>query len=88
MDFLLNLFEFVATCLWILFWAFIAGVGCFVLYSILKAIRLYLEDKREAELIACWQERNKLIAEAVLDLDSPDPLQRALAEQFIDSLLP
>lgn len=80
--------EFVALCLYVFFWCAIGGIACFFFYSLLRTIRRYIEEKHENELIDKWHQRNMLIAGAVMDLDSPDPLQRALAEQFIDSLLP
>ena len=87
-EFAFNLWQAVAIFLGILFWCFVAGLGCYIVYGVFKTWRKYLEDQREAELIAAWHERNKVIQAAVLDLDSPDPLQRILAETFIDSLLP
>lgn len=87
-EFFFNLWQAVAIFLGILFWCFVAGVLCFFIYWLLKTWRKYLEDQHEAYMLDRWHARNQLIQAAVLDLDSPDPLQRILAETFIDSLLP
>lgn len=88
MEFLANLFQVLATFYYILFWCAVAGFACFVLYGVFRTIRQSIQEQHEAELLDRWHARNKLIQAAVMDLDSPDPLQRILAETFIDSLLP
>ena len=81
-------FEFVALSLYIFFWCAAAGVVTFLLWAVLRGLRQYFEDKREAELLDAWHARNERIAGAVHDLDHPDELQRILAEGYINTLLP
>lgn len=81
-------FEFVALSLYVIFWCFVGGVGCWLVYVMLRELRCYFQRQAERESIDAWHKRNQLIAGAVSDLDHPDELQRTLAEGFINTLLP
>lgn len=80
--------EFIALSLYVFFWCAVAGVGCWLLSILLRAIRRALDTKYERDAIDRWHKRNQKIANACADLDHPEELQRTLAERYISTLLP
>jgi len=86
-EFLETVFQFIATTEYVIFWCLVAGVACWIVVLVVKAIRTHFEIQRELELIDEWHHRNQMIAAAASDLDHPDELQRELAEYYINQRL-